>query len=64
MPTYSYTHTLDEQRISKDCVDFDIFQKITEDNLINCPKCDEPVKKIITSAPMGRVEGGTPKFHA
>ena len=57
-PTYSYTHLK-----PVDCTDFDITQNITEDSLKNCPKCNKPVKRIITQAPNFTMQGGTPKFH-
>ena len=63
MPTYSYSHTLDSERTSKACLDFDTFQSIKDDPLKECPTCKEPVKRVITSPVGFTMPGGTPKFH-
>lgn len=63
MPTYSYEHV--NQVTCKYGVIYDLVQPITEDALKECPNCLEPVKRVITSAPMVRFTGTgfTPKFH-
>mgnify|MGYP001128585857 CR=1 FL=1 len=40
MPTYEYK--------CKKCGVFEMFQRITEEPLTNCPKCNEDVRRIIS----------------
>lgn len=62
MPTYTYIHTEE----SSECGftnEFDVVESIKETAMTNCPDCNSQVKRIITSAPSFKMQGGTPKFH-
>jgi putative FmdB family regulatory protein len=74
MPTYSYIHTKVNSIETIDSINkceyteevFDVVQSIKDDALSLCPTCNEPVKRIITSAPGYKLNGTgfTPKFHS
>jgi len=55
MPIYEYRHT---DKIGDTCEEtFEVFQKMSDDPLTECPICGEPVEKILS-----RTAGGVDKL--